>query len=274
MTPVEIVEFVALGLGVGTYGTIVGTGGGFLIVPVLLILFRVDPAQAAGTSLVAVFFNSLSGSVSYARQGRIDFRPALAFSAATIPGAWFGARASVLLGGAGFRVAFAVLLLAIAVFLLWKPTSGRTASLEPSERTSRSRWRVHRDFTDRYGHSFRYEYNLLAGVLASVAVGVLSSVFGIGGGIIHVPMMIHLLGFPAHIATATSQFVIVISALVGSASHLALGNVLVGPALALAAGVVVGAQIGAALAPRIRGPVVVRALSGALVFAAVRLMMM
>ena len=62
------VELMGLGVAVGAAGTLVGIGGGFIVVPVLLTVFHFEPGMAAGTSMVLIFFNSLSGSIAYLRQ--------------------------------------------------------------------------------------------------------------------------------------------------------------------------------------------------------------
>src|SRR5215467_11868262 len=86
----EAAGFVALGFFVGTYGSMVGVGGGFLIVPVLLALG--NPGRiAAGTSMVVVLANAASSTISYLRQKRTDFQSGLMFSAAGVPGAIAGA---------------------------------------------------------------------------------------------------------------------------------------------------------------------------------------
>jgi len=83
---------VLLGVAVGAFGTLVGAGGGFVLTPVLLILYPHDSAQTlTAISLVVVFFNALSGSVAYFRLRRIDFRSGIPFALATIPGAIGGA---------------------------------------------------------------------------------------------------------------------------------------------------------------------------------------
>ena len=74
------------GLLVGAYGTLIGAGGGFLIVPMLLLVFKLPPALAAGTSLAVVFLNAVAGSASYARQKRIDYRAGLWFARRDAPG--------------------------------------------------------------------------------------------------------------------------------------------------------------------------------------------
>ena len=78
--------FVLLGLGAGTYGVLVGAGGGFIIVPVLLIFFDVEPGVAAGTSLALVALNSMSGALVYRRAGFVDRRSGYLFVAAAVPG--------------------------------------------------------------------------------------------------------------------------------------------------------------------------------------------
>ena len=111
------------------------------------------------------------------------------------------------------------------------------------------------------------------GVAISFVIGFASSLLGIGGGFIHVPALIALLGFPVHIATATSHFVLAIMATAGTITHIAAGDLVdVWPRAAyIGAGAVGGAQLGARLSRRVRGPVIVRVLAVALVIVAVRL---
>lgn len=81
------VLFVA-GLGIGALGTLIGAGGGWMIVPLLLFGYHFSPQEAVGTSLAVVFLNALSGSVAYMAQRRVLYKMGLAFAAATIPGPW------------------------------------------------------------------------------------------------------------------------------------------------------------------------------------------
>ena len=93
-------------------------------------------------------------------------------------------------------------------------------------------------------------FNMPLGILCSFFVGFLSSIFGIGGGIVHVPMMVFVLGFPPQIAVATSTFVLFVSAVMGVSSHALLGHIIWGPALMIGAGAVIGAQLGAKIAKK------------------------
>jgi uncharacterized membrane protein YfcA len=256
-------------VGVGAYGTLVGAGGGFIIVPVLLLLAGASPQQAAGTSLVVVALNALSGTFSYARMGRVDWQTGGRFALAAVPGAVVGAYLSTAFSGRVFAVVVGVVLIAIALLLALRPmAAGKSAPPTGPRR----RWQAERTLVDADGEVFAYRYTGPGGLALSVGVGFLSSVLGIGGGIIHVPAMVRLFGFPAHVATATSQFILAITAVIGAATHLALGHVLPVPALAMGIGAIVGAQVGARLSRRLRGARIVQLLALALAVVGVRLL--
>lgn len=247
----------------------VGAGGGFLIVPYLLLVKHATPDQAAGTSIAVVFLNALSGTIAYVRQKRVDYRAGVWFAIATVPGAIGGAFLSSAFSGRTFDMVFALCLLMIAAYLLWRPVNENDHA-----RTFRpGRWAHERILVDAHGETHRYAYDLRLGIALSVLVGFLSSVLGIGGGIIHVPALIHLLGFPAHLATATSHFILAITALIGATTHASLGHVLGKPALFMGIGVVAGAQVGARYGQRIKGPLLIRMLSFALIIVALRLVL-
>ncbi len=265
----SVIELVAVGLGVGAYGTLIGAGGGFLIVPLLLLIYLVSHEQATAISLTVVFFNALSGCFSYARQKRIDYATALRFGVATIPGSIIGAWVSGLVHSDLFRMLFGALLLVMALWLLIKP------SLEegPGPVAHPFRNGVTRTLVDANGQRFRYRFDERVGVVISFFVGFVSSFLGVGGGIIHVPVLVLLFGFPPHIATATSLAILAVSSFTGAATHLFLGNVVLEMALPMALGVVVGAQVGAALALRVQGTWLIRLHAVAISLVGLRLLL-
>lgn len=265
---------VALGLGVGVFGTLVGAGGGFILTPVLLLLYPHDSATTiTSISLVVVFFNALSGSLAYAHQRRIDYRSGAVFAAATVPGAVVGA----LLVGAVPRLVFDALMTALLAGLAaWLLAGSRTVPGVGARAKPPVAGRL-RTITARDGSAQSYRVPMLRGALLSLGVGFISSFLGIGGGVIHVPLLIGLLGFPVHVATATSHFVLANMAAVGTVTHIATGDfangVGVRRSIALSIGVVAGAQLGALLSRRVRGPVIERLLALALGALAVRLLL-
>ncbi len=272
MSVQEIIEFVLLGVFVGTYGTLVGAGGGFIIVPILLIFFssQFTTIQASATSLFVVLCNGISASIAFVRQKKIDYATGLRFAAATVPSAFIGGQVASYFSDATFKLVFGVLLIVVAVFLNLRPDPKKAQALADPNNPLPSGF-VRRVITIANGTRHEYAFNLRSGIIFSFGIGFLSSILGVGGGIFMVPAMVFLFGFPAHLAAATSSFVLVFTALSGTASHLLQGNVRFGPALAMSAGVIVGAQVGAAISQRVQGKAIVRFLSVALILTGIQL---
>ncbi len=268
--PASYLGFVALGLGVGAYGTLIGAGGGFVLMPVLLLLYpELPPERITSISLAVVFLNALSGSEAYARMRRIDYKSGLLFAAAAIPGAILGALNTSLVPRRLFDAVFGALLVLGAALLALKP-----ATVEHGHHPEG----VHlttRHLVESDGKAFDYAFNPALGVGFSLVVGYVSSFLGIGGGIIHVPALVYFLNFPVHVATATSHFILVLMALTGTVVHILQGSFGHGThhMISLAIGVVAGAQIGALLSSRLHGGWIIRSLAVALGLVGVRIMM-
>lgn len=264
---IEQLLFLALGAFIGTFGTMLGVGGGFLLMPVLIWLYPNDnPEVLAATSLAVVFFNAFSGSIAYSRMKRIDFRSGVIFAAAALPGAVLGALSTAYIPRAIFDAVIGCLLLVAAFVLAVRPRVYKNGETHPQtgDRT------VH--LTDARGESYSFSFSLRRGVLISIVVGYISSILGIGGGIIHIPAMVQLLGFPVHIATATSHFVLAITAFGGTVTHAVSGNLSDSllRILPLSIGVIVGAQAGARISQKLHGVWIVRALAVMLLFVGLR----
>lgn len=269
-TPVTAAFLILLGLGVGIFGTLVGAGGGFILTPVLLLVYpQSSPALITAISLVVVFFNALSGTTAYTRQRRVDFRSGMVFAACTLPGSVVGVLLADKVPRSLFDVIMGVALIALAVWLLYR---GEPPASKGERRGSP------RQIVDHEGTVYRYGVNVRLGALLSVGVGFISSFLGIGGGVLHVPLLVTVLGFPTHIATATSHFVLACMALVATLTHIAAGtfhhSAGVRRAVALSIGVVVGAPLGAKLSQRLTGKLIQRLLAGGLLLLGVRLVLM
>lgn len=251
---------VSLGLAIGVVGTLIGAGGGFILMPILLVLYpHENPELLTSTSLAVVFFNALSGSIAYARMKRIDYKSGLLFSAASIPGAILGAITTEYIPRILFNVIFGVVMILASGFLMLKPERRG----EKNEGLGGSSVNVPMNYSKPVGSGL------------SVVVGFLSSVLGIGGGIIHVPALIHILQFPVHAATATSHFILAIMSFTGTAVHIASGAFAHGvyQTVSLASGALVGAQVGARLSNRVHGKWIVRGLAIALAILGIRLLL-
>jgi uncharacterized membrane protein YfcA len=266
-----------LGLAVGAFGTLIGAGGGFILVPILLLVYPNENTELiTSISLAVVFFNALSGSVAYAYMKRVDYRSGFIFAVATIPGAILGALSTSYVPRRAFDLIFGVIMILAATFL-WlsaKEDKGHTVSMDdPAHTAPKKVLTVIRQLTDAEGITYSYSYNPVVGIGLSVLVGYLSSVLGVGGGFIHVPALSRLLNFPVHVATATSHFVLAIMALTGTLVHVAAGTFVHGlrRAALLAVGVTFGAQIGARLSNRVGGKAIIRGLAVALLLVGIRL---
>ena len=259
----EFAKLAPLGFAVGLYGTLIGAGGGFVLVPVLLLMMKdVPPATVTSMSLAVVFFNAYSGTLAYIRMKRIDYFAALLFVLAGLPGAVLGPMLAHEIPRAGFEPVFGVLMLAAGAWLAWRPLGevvGAPAAAPASDVSQPA-------FQN--GH-----FNTALGAIGSAYIGFVSTLLGIGGGVIQVPFLVRVLRFPPHVATATSQLVLAVLALVATLSHFALGAFGTGleHTMVLAVGVMMGAPVGALLSTRVRGSMLVRLLSLALCAVGLRL---
>jgi len=266
----SLLLLVLLGFGVGAYGTIIGAGGGFILVPALLLIYPdYGPERVTAISLAVVWANATSGSIAYARRRRIDYVTGLIFAVSSVPGVVAGALVVGYVPERLFSVLFGALLLTMAVITLQpRPTTIREPRPE--------RGLLVRTVVMPGGVSYRYAYKVWQAALLSLAIGFASSLFGVGGGVIHVPMMIVLFHIPIELAVATSHFVLALMAGGATTVHLAGGS-LAGErllqAVALGAGAVPGAQAGAWLSHRIPARRVLPLLAIALVVLAARLIL-
>ncbi|MBM4420912.1 MAG: sulfite exporter TauE/SafE family protein [Chloroflexi bacterium] len=261
MLPPVVLPFV--GMTVAGIGTLIGSGGGFMLVPLLALLDPALPtASLTAISIGVVVFTGASGTVAYVRQGRVDTVSAVPLALATIPGGVAGALLTRGIARGTFDLLFAALLLGLAAFLFMrKPVPASVPIAAPG-------WGVFdRSLTDAAGNRYRYRVNLPVAILIALVEGLVVSLFGVGGGFLMVPVLVGILRFPPHVATATSTFMVLITALASTLTHLG-GDKLAGhvPTVALlGVGAVVGAQIGARYSRRVGGPALVRAVSLVLV---------
>lgn len=254
----EFLRLAPLGVFVGAYGTLVGAGGGSLLVPALLMLL---PKESAATitamSLAVVFFNAYSGTVAYMRMGRVDYRAGTIFTLASLPGAVLGVLLVHELPRPWFEPVFGALLLMLGGVLVVNPLGMTSSGREAGAQAGAGR------------------PPLLLGSIGSAYIGVAASVLGIGGGIIHVPFLIRVLRLPPHTATATSHFVLTLTSLTATVTHVVLGEFgrEVPRTMYLAVGVMMGAPLGAALSARLHSSMIVRLLALALCLVGLRLLL-
>lgn len=248
-----VLVFLLIGLLAGVIGSLVGIGGGMFFVPALLsIVNDYDPGEmtpqlAVGTSLFVIVITALSSSVAYLKQKKVDVQSAFLFFIGSAPGAVTGVYLNKLLDSHTFSLVFGVFQLAMFALMMVKD------KLKPRK----IKWDVKRTFVDKEGVTHEYGYSRWLSILLAFIVGNVSSLFGVGGGVLMVPIMIVLFRFPPHMATATSMFVIFLSSLVGSMTNIVHGQVAWLYVLSLAPGALAGGVLGAYVASCMKGKTLV-----------------
>jgi uncharacterized membrane protein YfcA len=237
-------------VGAGGFGSMVGIGGGLVIVPLLSVVLGYDVKVAIAASLIGVIATSLSASPRFIRSGLADRRLGLLLLVAAALGGLAGGVTAGFLDGRTLSLLFALLLGAVALRMLWQVRHPTVApAFDPDGELP--------GFVSSYiepttGAEVAYRaHRLLPGTLVSFLAGNVSGLLGVGGGIINVPTMSVLMHVPIRVATTTSTYMLAATAAASAVVYIASG--LLDPLLAapVALGVIVGAQLGARLSMRL-----------------------
>ena len=138
--PLQYLWLLPLGLLIGAFGTLIGAGGGFILVPILLLIYPNENTELiTSVSLAVVFFNALSGSWAYSRMKRIDYKSGIIFSIATIPGAILGAVSTAYVPRQIFDIFFGVIMVIAGIFLWLSATDDHLSLLKLSASRKRRR---------------------------------------------------------------------------------------------------------------------------------------
>ena len=237
---------IALGAGAGIMGALFGLGGGVIFVPVLMLCFGMSPAEAAAVSLVGIVAGSVGASSVFVEKGLANVRLGLLLEVTTTIGAVAGALIAGFLEEWLLSLVFCAVMIYSAARMIMSPEK----VVEPKEGEGRMNFE-YRD--EENGEVIPYEVqNVKEGSIACVFAGMLSSMTGVGGGAIKVPVMNLIMHVPMKAASSTSSYMIGITAFSGAITYFFSGQL----DLAFAGGVAIGAFIGA-----ISGTILARKLS-------------
>ena len=260
---------------IGIIAAMVGIGGGALMVPIMILLLGVEPHQAVGTSLHVIILTATSSTIAYYIQRRIDFKVGVLMPLVTIPGSVLGAYTTKFISPKGIVGIFGAFLILIALKML---TSRERRKSENEEGSALSEdlnkgGESTRTLIDRDGKVFTYRPKLKVGLLLGFSAGFASGFLGIGGGALMVPILNLVVGLPIHLAVATSMFIMVFSASFGATTHFLMGNLVPEYVVLLGAGVILGAQIGARTAKRLKASKLRKAFAVVLIFTGLRMLL-
>ncbi len=255
------------------FGAIVGfslglTGGGGAIfaVPLLVYGLGVAPREAVGISLAAVGATSIVGFLGRWREGKVEIRTGLVFAIAGMLGAPIGSWLSSLIPEGVLLTLFAILMLIVAVRMWSKGSETANAELSAAcltEAADIDGPTCRRDLDGNLRITSRCAC-LLAGV--GIATGVLTGLFGVGGGFVIVPALVLFSGMAIHRAVGTSLLVITLVSISGIASHLLVGRTISVETTALfVVGGVVGMLLGNLAGHRLSGPTLQKVFAVAIV---------
>lgn len=237
----------AISVGAGFLGALIGLGGGMILVPVLVIFMGIDIRYAMGAALASVIATSSGAAAAYLRDGISNMKIGLFLCVATTLGAVGGAGLATVLPAHALSLVFGVVLLISVGLSLKKQEDEDTAQLEPAPLARRLQ------LDGSYPHQGRtIEYHVRqvpGGFLMMVVAGILSGLLGIGSGAFKVLAMDRIMRIPFQVSTATSNFMIGVTAAASVGIYLQRGYldpVLVFP---VALGVLVGAFLGARFLP-------------------------
>ncbi len=240
----------AISLVAGFFGSLLGLGGGIIIVPVLTLAYGIDIRYAIGASIVSVIATSSGAAAAYVKQHLTNLRLAMLLEIGTTSGALTGAFLAGILHGRWLFILFGLLLAYSALAMLCR-VHEHTNSVPPDPLADRLRLHGHYyDPTRAAQVDYRVARTKL-GLFLMYLAGVVSGLLGIGSGVLKVPAMDLAMRVPIKISSATSNFMIGVTAAASAGVYFSRGDVDPFIAAPVAAGVVLGATAGSLLLGRI-----------------------
>ncbi len=247
MDPIIALGIVVTAIAAGLLGSLLGLGGGIIIVPALTLLFGYPMQEAIGASLVAVIATSTGSASYYVEEGTSNVRLGLILGIVTSLGGLIGAMVAVYTDQYILALLFGLMLLYTAYYMIRSSEGGGICPVGPCGAFDLSC--SYEEGKDKVEYGVR---NLKKGMAGSMVGGVTSGMLGVGGGVVNVPVMRLWMGVPMRAACATSNYMIGITALAGAIVYFQFGIILAGLAAIVAIGVICGSMVGSRLSKRIQ----------------------
>jgi uncharacterized membrane protein YfcA len=250
-----LVTFV-LSLGAGLLGSLLGLGGGIIVVPALTLLLGIDIRYAIGASIVSVIATSSGAAAGYVKEHMTNLRVAMFLEIGTTTGALSGAFLAGMIGGRWLYVIFGLIMGYSAVAMFRKRNQAVSVQVPPD--VWADRMRLHDRYYDEAEQRV-IDYHVThtpMGLGLMYVAGVVSGLLGIGSGALKVPAMDLAMRLPIKVSTATSNFMIGVTAAASAGVYFARGDIDPFIAAPVAAGVLLGATGGSLLLGRLQSSVI------------------
>ncbi|HBM17207.1 MAG TPA: permease [Lentisphaeria bacterium] len=228
----------------GFLGALTGLGGGIVIVPLLTVVFGVDIKYAIGASLVSVIATSSGAASAYVKEGFSNMRIGMFLEMATTVGAIAGAAIALILNASVIAVIFGIVLL-YSAYMSNKSKNDPLSGIEPDPLATRLK--MNSSYPTTEGEKAYNVRKVPLGFSIMFVAGVLSGLLGIGSGAVKVLAMDNVMKIPFKVSTATSNFMIGVTAAASAGIYLHEGYVAPGIVMPVMLGVLIGSTIGAKL---------------------------
>jgi uncharacterized membrane protein YfcA len=273
--PTDAVFLIAIGVGTGIVGAILGTGGGVFLIPLLVLAFGVPMHFAIGTSILSVIATSTAVACVNVERGTANMRLGMTLEIGTSLGAISGGLTAGWLPASALEILFAVALLPTAI-LMWRGRedagSDATLTSDQSKSEQGTGWLGGRYHDPQLLREVVYRVQRLwAGFIVSFFAGVMSGLLGIGGGVFKVPALNLLCKVPIKAAAATSNFMIGVTAAASAFLYFGRGEVRPILTAAVVFGVLVGSAVGSYVNRFVGGRAVTRTFAVVLVAIAMQM---
>ncbi len=252
MSPLTFITLTFLSsIAAGLFGSLVGLGGGTIVVPILTLFMGIDIRYAIGASIISVIANSSGAGAAYLKEHLANIRLGMFLELATTIGALTGAMLAARISGTWLTTGFGVFLIFVTLLMSRHKTTDATPSHPPD--AIAQKLRLSGSYFDKSIQK-QVDYNVTnspLGLFLSLLAGLMSGLLGIGGGPLKIPAMTLAMRVPIKVASATSNFMIGVTAAATAGVYFSRGEIdpfIAGP---VAAGVIVGSIIGARIMERL-----------------------
>jgi len=239
----------------GVFGSIVGLGGGVVVIPALTLLFGINIHFAIGASIVSIIGTSSGAASVYVKDKMTNLRVGMFLELATTSGAIFGAALAAYVDSSALELIFGSILLVTLVPTVMK--IGENIPKSPELKGLSKKLALTGSYTERDGSVVAYNATRpKTGLFGMAIAGMLSGLLGIGSGAFKVISMDAAMKLPMKVSTTTSNFMIGVTAAASAGIYYARGDVnplIVAP---VALGILIGAALGARFLVRARNPTI------------------